>query len=197
MHEVTNHENGADDRLIWNSPYGPSQESDKWAESTHQKSLLALESNLRALSAANKVIRVEFGGDLLPVSVPEILEDPGRLNIVAVIMVAESATAAIGMETKLLRISPSYTSIPYYCAGPTTTLRANRNRVERETRCAGCYDLRSKINSRASQSQREHCLFAGINTEAAGALWPGTCLVVAQVNGLRDRRDLKMTFPSG
>ncbi|KAF7587250.1 hypothetical protein BBP40_007511 [Aspergillus hancockii] len=135
--------------------YPPSQESDKWAESTHQKSLLAVESNLWALSVANELILVEFGGDLLSASVPEILEDPGRLNIVAVIMVAESATAAIGMETKLLRISLSYASIPYYVAGPTATLRANRNRVERETRCAGCYDLWSKNNSRASQSQRD------------------------------------------
>ncbi|KNG85753.1 hypothetical protein ANOM_005738 [Aspergillus nomiae NRRL 13137] len=135
--------------------YPPSQESDKWAECTHRKSLLALESNLRALSVANEVIVVEFGGDLLSASVPEILEDPGRLNIVAVIMVAESATAAIGMETKLLRISPSYASIPYYVAGPTATLRANRNRVERETQCAGCYDLWTKTNSHASQSQRD------------------------------------------
>lgn len=42
---------------------------------------------------------MEFRGDLLFASVSEVLEDPGRLNIVAVIMVIESATAAIGMET--------------------------------------------------------------------------------------------------
>ncbi|KAE8143199.1 hypothetical protein BDV38DRAFT_62798 [Aspergillus pseudotamarii] len=137
------------------SLYGPSQESDKWAESTDQKSPLALEPNPRTLSAANEVVLVEFGGNLLSTSVPEILEDPCRLNIVAVIMVAESATVAIGMETKLFRISPSYTSMPYYVAGPTTTLRANRSGVKRETRCAGCYDLWSKNNSRASQSQRD------------------------------------------
>jgi hypothetical protein len=135
--------------------YPPSQESDKWAEFTHQQSILAAESNLRALSVANEVILVEFGGDLLSASVPEILADPVRLNIVAVIMVAESATAAIGMETKLLRISQSYASIPYYVVGPTANLRANRNRVQRETRCAGCYDLWNKNNSLASQGQRD------------------------------------------
>lgn len=135
--------------------YPPSQESDKWARFTHQQAILAAESNLRALSVANEVILVEFGGDLLSASVPEILADPARLNIVAVIMAAESATAAIGMETKLLRISQNYAGIPYYVVGPTANLRANRNRVQRETRCAGCYDLWNKNNSIASQSQRD------------------------------------------
>ncbi|EED17632.1 hypothetical protein TSTA_114450 [Talaromyces stipitatus ATCC 10500] len=120
--------------------YAPSQEPDERAKFTHQQSLLAAESNLRALSVANEIILVEFGGDLLSASVPEILADPARLNIVAVIMVAESATAAIGIETKLLRISESYGSIPYYI---------------RETQCAGCFDLWNKNNSLASQSQRD------------------------------------------
>lgn len=55
---------------------------------------------------------MEFGGDLLSASVPELPADPSRLNIVALVMVAESATAAIGMETKLLGVSDRYKALP-------------------------------------------------------------------------------------
>lgn len=157
IEELAVHANEALDTADAGMPttYLPSQEDDEWAKFTHRQSILAAEMNLRALSVSNEVILVEFGGDLLSASVPEILGNPARLNIVAVIMVAESATAAIGMETKLLRISSTYAGIPYYIVGPTANLRANRNRVQRETQCAGCYDLWNKNNSLASQSQRD------------------------------------------
>jgi hypothetical protein len=133
--------------------YPPSQENDDRTAFTVKQAILAAERNLRELSVDNDIIVVEFGGDLLSASVPELLADPSRLNIVALVMAAESATAAIGMETKLSRISERYKAVPKYVVGPSANLRANRNRVMRETDCAGCYDLWNKNGKSASREQ--------------------------------------------
>lgn len=130
--------------------YPPSQETDDRMAFTVQQAILAAERNLREPSTDNDIIVVEFGGDLLSASVPELLADPSRFNIVALILVAESATAAIGMETKLFRISECYKVVPKYIVGPSANLRANGNRVQRETDCAGCYDLWNKNSKSAS-----------------------------------------------
>ncbi|KAI4261569.1 MAG: hypothetical protein L6R42_003231, partial [Xanthoria sp. 1 TBL-2021] len=88
--------------------------------------LVAAESILQDLSIDNNVIVAESGGDLLAASVPEILAKPARLNIVAFVMAVDSATAAIGMETKLHRISEHYNNIPKYVVGSVANLRANK-----------------------------------------------------------------------
>jgi Ni2+-binding GTPase involved in maturation of urease and hydrogenase len=133
--------------------YPPSQGNDERTKFTVEQAIIAAERTLQELSNDNDIIVVEFGGDLLSASVPEILADPSRLNIVALVMVAESATAAIGMETKLHKISKRYQVIPEYVVGPSANLQANRNRVKRETDCAECYDLWNKSNESASQKQ--------------------------------------------
>jgi hypothetical protein len=133
--------------------YPPSQENDERTKFTIKQAIMAAERSLRELSVDNDIIAVEFGGDLLSASVPEILADPSRLNIVALVMASESATAAIGMETKLYRISERYKAVPKYVVGPSANLRANRNRVKRETDCAGCYDLWNKNSESAPQEQ--------------------------------------------
>jgi len=135
--------------------YPPSQENDERTRFTVEQAIMAAERNLRELSIDNDIIVVEFGGDLLSASVPEILANPSQLHIVAVVMVAESATAAIGMEQKLYKISERYQVIPKYVVGPSANLRANRNRVKRETECAGCYDLWNINSKSASQEQIE------------------------------------------
>ena len=131
----------------------PSQEDDDRAFFTVNQVLAAADRNLRALSADNDLIMVECGGDMLSASVPRLLEDPARLNITALIMVAETPTAAIGMETKLFRISERYESIPRYVVGPATNLQGNRNRVRRETSCLGCYDIWTKHSEFAPEQQ--------------------------------------------
>lgn len=133
--------------------YPPSQLEDDRTAFTVRQAVLAAERNLQDLSIDNEIIVIEFGGDLLSASVPEILADAERFNIVAFVMAAESATAAIGMETKLHRISECYRKIPKYIVGPTANLLANRNRVKRETDCGGCYDLWTKNSESASLHQ--------------------------------------------
>ncbi|KAI9771600.1 MAG: hypothetical protein M1840_001815 [Geoglossum simile] len=134
--------------------YPPSQKNSDRTRFTVEQAVVAAENILRELSVDNDIIVVEFGGDLLSACVPEILANPARLNIVALVMVAGSATAAIGMETKLYRISEcQYKAIPKYVVGPSANLRANRNRVQRETDCAGCFDLWSKSCTTAPRDQ--------------------------------------------
>ena len=112
----------------------------------------AMQSRLRSASC-NDVIVSEFGGDLLAASVPDILAEPARLNIVAFVMAVESATAAIGMETKPHNSSEYYKSIPKYVVGPVANLQANKHRVQRETACTGCYDLWNRSNPSATPKQ--------------------------------------------
>ncbi|TWU77246.1 hypothetical protein ED733_002200 [Metarhizium rileyi] len=133
--------------------YPPSQDDDEKARLTAEQSLMAAERNLRDLSIDNDIIVAELGGDLLSACVPEILAEPARLGIVALVMAAESATAVIGMETKLGKIADAYRDMPRYVVGPCTNLLANRNRVERETDCAGCYDLWTQHTETASPAQ--------------------------------------------
>ena len=155
--ELAEHANEAHDFADFGLPttYPPSQEDDERALFTTHQVRLAAEKNVRALSVENDIIVLEFGGDLLSAGVPELLKDPEKLNVAAVVFVAESAMAVIGMETKLLRISTSFKSIPQYVVGPTANLRANRNRVGRETDCQGCYDLWNKNDKDAPQAQRD------------------------------------------
>lgn len=117
---------------------------------TYEKLMLVGQASghreVRDLSLDNDIIIVEFGGDLLSASVPGLLTDPSRLNIIAFGMAIESATAAIGMETKRSRIPERYKAVPEYVVGPSFNLRANRNRVKRENDCVGCYDLGNENN---------------------------------------------------
>jgi len=133
--------------------YPPSRYGEESASLAARHAVTAAECILQELSIDNDVIISEFGGDLLAASVPDILAEPARLNIVAFVMAVESATAAIGMETKLHRISEHYKGIPKYVVGPIANLQANKHRVQRETACAGCYDLWNRSNQSASPKQ--------------------------------------------
>lgn len=71
---------------------------------TYEKLMLVGQASghreVRDLSLDNDIIIVELGGDLLSASVPRLLTDPSRLNIVALVMAAESATAAIVVSSE-------------------------------------------------------------------------------------------------
>ena len=138
--------------------YPPSQEIDDRMDFAIQQTILAAKRILLELSVSNGITVVEFGGDLLSASVPELLSDPSRFNIAALILVAESATAAIGMETKLSKISTSYKTLPKYVVGPAANLQANRNRVRREIDCVGCYDLWNQQSKSASREQVDNSI---------------------------------------
>ncbi|KAL8789807.1 MAG: hypothetical protein Q9195_006641 [Heterodermia aff. obscurata] len=138
--------------------YCPSLYSDEDLSLARRHAVTAAERIVQDLSIDNDIVVAEFGGDLLAGCVPEILAEPGRLNIVAIVMAVESATAAIGMESKLHRISAVYQDTPLYVVGPVANLQANKNRVRRETACAGCYDLWSRSSASASQKQIDNSL---------------------------------------
>ena len=93
---------------------------------TYEKLMLVGQASghreVRDLSLDNDIIIVELGGDLLSASVPRLLTDPSRLNIVALVMAAESATAAIGMETKRSGIPERYKAVLEYIVGPSFNL---------------------------------------------------------------------------
>ena len=138
--------------------YSPSLYCDEDLSLARQHAVTAAERIVQDLSIDNNIIVAEFGGDLLAGCVPEILAEPGRLKIVAIVMAVESATAAIGMESKLNRISAVYQDTPLYVVGPVANLQANKNRVWRETACAGCYDLWSRTCASASQKQIDNSI---------------------------------------
>lgn len=117
------------------------------------RAAVAAERVLQDLAIDNDMIVSEFGEDLLAASVPDILANPSRLNIIALVMAVESATAAIGMEVKLKQISEQYVTSPKNVVGPVANLQVNQRRVMRETSCAGCYDLWNKNNMAASPNQ--------------------------------------------
>ena len=62
--------------------------------------------------------------------------------------------SAICMETKLYLISEHYKGIPKYVAGSVANLPANKHRVQRETACAGSYDLWNR-NTQSAFSEVE------------------------------------------
>ena len=136
--------------------YPPSAENDDRAKVTAQHAVVAAERILRDLSRDSDVLVVELGGDLLSASVPQLLAAQTlRRSIVALVMAAESVTAVIGMETKLHRIPPHYMDIPKYVVGSCTNLKANKNRVMRETCCAGCFDVWSQRSEVVPQKQAD------------------------------------------
>ncbi|KAL9610749.1 MAG: hypothetical protein Q9167_004568 [Letrouitia subvulpina] len=138
--------------------YPPSQDIDDRMDFAAQQTILAAKRIVLELSVSNQIIVAEFGGDLLSANVPELLSNPSQLNIVALVLVVESATAAIGMETKLYKFSNRYKTLPKYVVGPTANLKANRNRVRREIDCVGCYDLWSKQSKSASREQVDNSI---------------------------------------
>lgn len=113
--------------------YPPSRYGEENVSLAAHHAVMAAECILQELSIDNDVIVSELGGDLLAASVPDILAEPTCLNIVAYVVAVESATAAIGMETKLHSISEYYKGIPKYVVGPVANLQANKLYLRRQS----------------------------------------------------------------